>query len=326
MSEKKFRVVVIGAGSRANLVIYPSLADLEDVEIAAICDIDEARLNETADRYHVEKRYGKSVVDYQRMIEEVKPDAVFAIGQPHIFYDIWTWCLNHGCNLYIEKPMGLNVHQARALEYLARTNGSITQVSFQRRSTPVVEKMREKCLEKGPITYAMCKFYKCEMTPFLGARDHMYDDCVHSIDTLRWICGGEIVSIESILGRIGVPDINFITAQLKFDNGSTGYLVNNWSSGKRIFSVEMHAPGIYAEVEHETGGRLYADGDLEGVEYSAAKEAGSDAFHVYTGVRKLVRNFVDCCRSGEQPLSNFSSALKTMEAAEKILAQGLLAE
>jgi len=326
MREKKFRVVVIGAGTRANLVIYPSLADLEDVEITAICDIDEKRLNETADRYHVEKRYGSSVLDYQRMIEDVKPDAVFAIGQPHIFYDIWTWCLEHGCDLYIEKPMGLNLHEARALEYLARTNGRVTQVSFQRRSTPVVEKLREKCLEKGPITYAMCKFYKCEISPFLGARDHMYDDCVHSIDTLRWLCGGEIVSIESSLGRIGVPDVNFITAQLKFDNGASGYLVNNWSSGKRIFSVEMHAPGVYAEVEHETGGRLYADGDLKGVEYSAEKEAGSSAFHVYTGVEKLVRNFVDCCRSGERPLSDFSSALKTMEAAEKILAQGLLSE
>ena len=99
MREKKFRVVVIGAGTRANLVIYPSLADLEDVEITAICDIDEKRLNETADRYHVEKRYGSSVLDYQRMIEDVKPDAVFAIGQPHIFYDIWTWCLEHGCEM-----------------------------------------------------------------------------------------------------------------------------------------------------------------------------------------------------------------------------------
>ena len=40
---KKLRVVMIGAGDRANAVIYPSFASLGNVEIAGICDIDESR-------------------------------------------------------------------------------------------------------------------------------------------------------------------------------------------------------------------------------------------------------------------------------------------
>ena len=106
-ANQKFKVVMIGAGDRANSVIYPSLADMDNVEIAAICDIDKERLNKTADKYGVERRYGESVYDYQRMIEDVKPDAVFAIGQPHLFYDIWMWCLERGLNLFIEKPLAL---------------------------------------------------------------------------------------------------------------------------------------------------------------------------------------------------------------------------
>jgi virulence factor len=51
------RVAVIGAGWMANHVHYPSLAALDDVEIAAICDVDPTRLNQTADRYEVEGRY-----------------------------------------------------------------------------------------------------------------------------------------------------------------------------------------------------------------------------------------------------------------------------
>ena len=78
------RVAMIGAGSMSNMVHYPSLASFDDVEIAAICDIDTQRLHATADRYGVDRRY----VDYRKMIEEVAPDAVYAIGQPHIFYDI----------------------------------------------------------------------------------------------------------------------------------------------------------------------------------------------------------------------------------------------
>ena len=66
---RKVRVGMIGAGGMANAVHYPSLASFEDVEIAAICDIDPERLRKTAERYEVEKRYA----DYRRMVEEVLP-------------------------------------------------------------------------------------------------------------------------------------------------------------------------------------------------------------------------------------------------------------
>jgi predicted dehydrogenase len=46
---------MIGAGEMANAVHYPSLASFDDVEIAAICDLDTTRLNSTADKYGVEK-------------------------------------------------------------------------------------------------------------------------------------------------------------------------------------------------------------------------------------------------------------------------------
>lgn len=321
---QKVRVAMIGAGSMANNVHYPSLAAMNDVEIAAICDIDGERLKATADKYGVEKRYGLSVYDYRRMIEEIAPDAVYVIGQPHIMIDIWLWCLEHGLNLYIEKPMGLSIHQARSMAYLAEKNGCITQVSFQRRATPMVVKLREECLKKGPIVHAVCKFYKNMITPFLGARDHMMDDCVHSIDTLRWICGGEIVGIESETKCIQVPNINFISATLHFDNGSTGFLINSWTSGRRIFAVEMHAPGICAEAEHENKGYLYVDNDTKGIEYDTRAIAGSDELYAFGGFYAKNREFIDCVRSGTQPESNFSDAVKTMEAAEKILAQALL--
>ena len=50
----KVKVAMIGAGGMANGVHYPSLASFDDAEIAAICDLDEKRLNDTADKYQVE--------------------------------------------------------------------------------------------------------------------------------------------------------------------------------------------------------------------------------------------------------------------------------
>ena len=91
--------------------------------------------------------------------------------------------------------------QARALAYVADQHGCITQVSFQRRSCPMVAQLRDECLQRGPITHAVCTFYKCNITPYLNARDHMMDDGVHAIDTLRWMCGGEGRDDERNPGR-----------------------------------------------------------------------------------------------------------------------------
>jgi predicted dehydrogenase len=192
---------------------------------------------------------------------------VYAIGQPHLMYDIWTWCLERGLNLYVEKPLGLTIHQARSLAWLAERKGCITQVSFQRRACPMAVMLREECLKRGSITHAVCTFYKCQPQANTSARDHMMDDTVHAIDTLRWMCGGEVVEIACETRRVGAPDINFITALLEFDNGAVGVLMNSWTSGRRIFRVEMHAPGICAEAELEGKGLLYADGETKGTEF-----------------------------------------------------------
>ncbi len=307
----------------ANRRHYPSLASFEDVEIVAACDIDKFRLHETSERWGIRQTF----VDYREMVQSVQPDAVYAIGQPHLMYDIWLWCLSQGCNLFIEKPMGLTLHQARLLAHLAAEQGAVTQVSHQRRSSPLLQMGYRECRARGPITHAVCEFYKCAPEAMLGARDHMMDDGVHAIDTLRWMCGGEVVGVESRCRRIGVPDINWIGATLYFDNGSVGYLLNSWVSGRRVFRVEMHAPRISVDAEVEGTAWVYADGDYEGKRFDAKEVAGSDELFVYGGFQAKHREFIDVLEGrAERTSSPFSDVVKTMEVAETILAQALLQE
>jgi virulence factor len=321
-ARRKVKVAMIGAGAMANRVHYPSLSSFKDVIIAGICDLDEARLTQTADQFNIEGRF----TDYRKMVEQVAPDAVYAVGPPHILYDIWVWCLQQGLNLCIEKPMGITLHQAQCLAYLAEQHGNITQVSFQRRCCPLIVKLREECLQRGPITHAVATFYKCEPKPMLGARDHMMDDGVHAIDTLRWMCGGEVVRIHPVTRRVGTPDINALYVLLEFDNGATGVMLNSWVSGRRIFRVEMHAPGVCAEADLEGKGALFADGDTAGTWYDTAEVAGSEEFYVHGGFQAKNREFIDAVKAKRQPPSCFADALKTMEIAESILAADLLSE
>ena len=319
---EKLRVAMIGAGKMARSVHYPSLASFDDVEIAAVCDLNPERLNDSAETYGIEGRYD----DYRRMVEEIAPDAVFAIGQPHLMHDIWVWCLQQGLNLFVEKPLGLNRYQAEMLAHLAETHDCVTQVGFQRRVCPLLVTLHDACLVRGPITHAVCEFYKCAPEPRFDARDHMMDDGVHAIDTLRWLCGGEVVDVDSRCRRVGTPDINFIAATLHFDSDATAVMLNSWTSGRRIFRVEMHAPGVCAEADPEGEGRLYADGDTEGEAFDANAVAGSDERYIHGGFRAKHREFLDAIRAGSQPSSCFADAAKTMRVAETILAQALFRE
>ena len=325
-TKKKLRIAFVGAGWEANYVHYPSLAAMDDVEIVALCDIDPERLHETGDKYAIEKRYGedRDPLAYRKMIEDVAPDAVYVIGQPNIMYDLWVWCLQQKQNLFIEKPMGVNIHAARNLAHLAEEAGVVTQVCFQRRITPMVVKLREQCLERGAIYHALCMFVKCNIAHYTELRDRLIDDGIHAVDTIRWLCGGEAANVCSVTQRINVPDNNYVGAMIEFDNGCVGVLLTCWASGRRIFKCEMHAPGIWVDAEHEGRGVVYADGDVEGVAYDSKEVAGGDEFWRYAGFLAKNREFLDCVRNGSQPGSNFSDAVKTMELAETILAQSLL--
>jgi len=321
MAKDKVSIAMIGAGGMANLVHYPALASFADVEFAGICDLNAERLQATADRYGICKRF----TDYRQMIGETAPDGVYAIGPPAAMFDIWIWCLQQGCHLYIEKPMGITWHQAQMLDDLAQQHDVITQVSHQRRTSPLLVKLRDECLQHGPVFYAVCEFFKCQPTPMYGTNDHMMDDCVHAIDTVRWICGGEVVEVQSHCKRLGTPDINFIDATLLFDNGAVGHVLNTWASGRRVFRVQMHAPGIYTDAEVEGKGLLYADGDYQGQEFDCFEVAGGSTPWEAFGFKQKNREFIDSLVTGVEVTSSpFRDCVKTMQVANTILAQAIL--
>lgn len=314
------RVAVIGAGQMANLVHYPSLSALPDVEIVGICDLSEERRRDTGERWGVSALFD----DWSRMVDETRPHAVYVIGPPELMYGIWCDCLRRGLDLFVEKPLGLTLHQARTLARLAEENGCISQVGFQRRSSPLLQRMLGRVREHGDVVHAVCRFYKNDPTPMESARDRMMDDGVHVIDTLRHLCGGEVVSVAEVTRRVLVDDLNFITATLEFDTGAVGVMITSWTSGRRTFGVEVHAPGIMAEGDLEVGGVVWGPDGVE--ELDAAEVAGATELHVRGGFLAKSAEFIEAVRSRRLPSSHFGDALKTMTVAETILAKSLLDE
>lgn len=312
---KTKQIAIIGAGNWAKRIHYPILRSFEDVDIVGICDTNQIRLAETAKEFEIANTY----LNHIDMVEDSKPDAVYAIGQPQIMYDIWIWCLSKGIDLFIEKPLGITLHQANSLAFLANKNNCITQVSFQRRSSPMFVELKKECLKRGQIELATCNFYKNDLEPFFMASGRLMNDGIHAIDTIRWICEGEVTKIQTTIKQRAEPDIYLVSSILDFDNGAVGVINCNWASGRRKFEISMHAPGICVEAEHERKGYLYSNNDIYGVEYSSSVIAKSEKFYIYAGFQAKSREFLDCLESKQQPESNFSDAYKTMAVADNIL-------
>ena len=191
MAENKVRLALIGAGGMANRVHYPSLAEMDDVEMVGLCDLVEDKLNETADKFEIEKRYS----DYRQMIEETGPDGVYVLMPPHHLFDIVIHCLQQKLHVFIEKPPGLMAEQTRQMARLAEEQGCLTMTGFNRRFIPAFRKCRDMVREVGLLNQCVATFYKYHTAgPYYnGAIDVLSCDAVHAVDALRFI-GGDVVN------------------------------------------------------------------------------------------------------------------------------------
>jgi predicted dehydrogenase len=297
---------MIGAGGLANSMHYPSLAESDDVEIAAICDLDETRLKSTAEKYGVERTYK----DYKKMVNEVDMDAVYIIMPPHHLFDLVIHCLSSKLNVFIEKPPGVTAEQTRNMALTAEKNDCLTMVGFNRRFIPLMVEVKRIVEERGQILQCAATFYKNSIGAgpyYAGAIDILTCDAVHAVDTLRWM-GGEVVAAASDIRKLYAEYDNSFNALLKFENGATGFL----------HCFEMHAKGISAFVDADDMAVIHSDNNKEDLLLKAQEVAGSTENRKFYGFYQENRHFIDCIKEKRMPDTHFADALKTMQLVERI--------
>ena len=129
----RIRLGFIGLGNRGDQVLDGFLAH-RDAEIVAICDLWQPYLDFAA------KKIGgspKQFKDYRKLLELKDVDGV-VIATPDHWHALQTV---HACqaekDVYTEKPMSLRVAEGRRMVQVARRYKRVTQVGFNRRSSPM---------------------------------------------------------------------------------------------------------------------------------------------------------------------------------------------
>jgi len=331
MTDSRVRVALIGAGSMANQYHYPSLASLPDVELVGISDLIGTKAHQTASQFGIAS--DRVYTDYRRMLTEVQPQAVYVLMPPQHLYEPVHYVLQLGCHVFVEKPLGLTVTQARMLSYIAEQHGCLTMVGFQRRFSPAMTSLRQQVEARGPIHFAEVDFLKStsDLTEpagfYDGAIDPFTSDGIHAVDLVRWLCGGDVEDVYSDVRRRDVPGPipNAFAALISFSTGAVGVVHYNQLTGQRIFRSEFHGKNITGYVDADRESYLVADNgeaetrssrDFALLSLPSGLELGPEH---WLGFWHETRHFIDCILAGRNPSSDFTDALKSMELTERIL-------
>ncbi len=116
-----------------------SFARLPNVNVAALCDIDERLLSQAAAKVEkISGRKPKTEVDIRRALDNRDIDVV-SIAAPNHWHALATiWACQAGKDVYVEKPASYNIAEGRMMVEAAHKYNRIVQVGTQNRSRPLV--------------------------------------------------------------------------------------------------------------------------------------------------------------------------------------------
>ena len=135
MSRGKIRVGIIGTGRIADFVHVPSLRLCPtECDVLAVASRVEGKAKAFADRWGVPRVYP----DYESLLADQDVDAVVICPPSDLTYRVAKAAIATGKHILCEKPLGLNVSEARDLQVSAEHSDKIHMVAFTFRFVPAL--------------------------------------------------------------------------------------------------------------------------------------------------------------------------------------------
>ena len=131
---ERVRVATIGVRNQGK-VLSAGLASLSDVEVVALCDVDEslrpAAVRAVAD---VTGRVPRWESDFRRLLDDRTIDAVVIATPDHWHAPMTLLACDAGKDVYVEKPVSHNVREGEEMVAAARRHNRVVQSGLQQRS------------------------------------------------------------------------------------------------------------------------------------------------------------------------------------------------
>jgi len=150
-SRPRIKVGVIGCGwyGGVNIGVF---ARTVAADFVSLCDANELALQETLQA--VAKHQAavpRTFADYREMLDAGEHDVVIVATPDHWHALPAIAAIKAGADVYLEKPVGVDVIEGEALVSAARKYKRVVQVNTQRRSNPLYLEARDKYIRSGRL-------------------------------------------------------------------------------------------------------------------------------------------------------------------------------
>ena len=238
----KARIAVVGSGWWATANHLPALTARRDVEVVALCDLDETKARQAAEHFDGEKTY----TDLETMLasEELHGAVVATYHAAH--YSVARTCLEAGLHVFIEKPMTLYAREARDLVELAQRQGKQIVMGYNHNHRRGTLRAREHIQsgELGAVQYIAAQFSRPVsqllsgidkvQIPALHSPGDVYSDprrsggghgqlqLTHLAGMVFFTTGLRVKRVRSWMANHGLAVDLVVACNAEFDNGALG--------------------------------------------------------------------------------------------------------
>lgn len=334
----KLKAAVVGTGWIARDYHIPNYKKLEDVELVAVCDIDQERAETIARQFEVEHVY----TDHRRLLEKHKLDVVDVCTPNYAHCEVSVDALESGANVICEKPMAMSVQECEKMIAAANKAGRLLTVGFHFRFMPAMEQLK-RVIEDGllgDIYYSRGLYLRRSGIPGWGVF-HMKEKSgggpfidlgVHVVDLLLWLMGNpKPVTVsgctfqkfgkrDDLIGtewptdwkreEFDVEDL--AAAFVRLDNGAVLTVETSWAS----------------YIEPKSSSTMMLLGNRGGVSASPVKiHSQMSGAHVDIAPQFIpegdpylaeIKHFVDCIKGNREPRVKAEQALEVQRIADGV--------
>ena len=132
------KVAIVGCGKIAD-AHATQIQRIKGCEIVAACDREPLMAKQLCDRFPIRQHF----TDLTELLRTSRPDVVHITTPPEGHFELTRLCLEHGANVYVEKPFVVHAHQAQKLIEIAENKGLKLTAGHNYQFSPAARRMRD---------------------------------------------------------------------------------------------------------------------------------------------------------------------------------------
>ncbi|WP_265515885.1 Gfo/Idh/MocA family protein [Nitratireductor luteus] len=317
------RGALIGCGFFAQNHLH-AWRDVDGAEILALCDRDEARLDETARRFGIERTYR----DAAAMIEAEALDFVDIATTVQTHRPLVEMAASAGLHIVCQKPFAETMAEAQAMVQVATSAGVTLMVHENFRWQSAIRAAKAE-MDRGAIGWPFwgrvsfrSAYDVYSGQPYLATDEKfiVQDLGIHILDIARFLFG-DVASISASTRRVN-PKIraeDVATMMLVHESGATSIVDCSYATSlprENFPETLLEIDGSEGTLRLDAGYRMTVHNGEGTIEHDVSppllRWAERPWHNIQESVLNIERHFIDCLSNGISPETSGADNLKTL--------------